>query len=102
MNIISKQNCAFVARISGAPFTLTLSGVTAREPEQLAEAVRKSVYDLLIPRDRYEEEGVVTISIGGLLKTLLQRTVRQSSFPGRRRRFMRRNPAEKTRLYFIE
>lgn len=68
LNIISKQHGAFVARFSGAAFILTLSRVTALQAEQLAEAVRKGVYDLQIPRDRYEEEGVVTVSIGGLLK----------------------------------
>lgn len=38
---------------------LTLSGATAGEAEQLAEAARKGVYDLQIPRDRYEEEGAL-------------------------------------------
>jgi chemotaxis family two-component system sensor kinase Cph1 len=79
LNLISKQHGAFVARFSGAAFILTLSGATAEEAEQLAEAVRKGVYDLQIPRDRYEEEGVVTVSIGGLLKVPLT-TDRTSEF----------------------
>ncbi|QUL52313.1 diguanylate cyclase [Paenibacillus tritici] len=68
LNIIGRSYGAFVARFSGANFILTMAGASAAQAEQLAEAVRQGVYDLQIPRDRFEEEGVVTISIGGLLK----------------------------------
>ncbi|WNS45132.1 diguanylate cyclase domain-containing protein [Paenibacillus sp. MMS20-IR301] len=68
VNLIARQHGGFVARFSGAAFILTLSGTSGGEAEQLAEEIRKGVYDLQIPRDRYEEEGVVTVSIGGLLK----------------------------------
>lgn len=68
LNIISITHGTFVARFSGANFILTMAGVSASQAEQLAESVRQGVSDLQIPRDRFEEEGVVTVSIGGLLK----------------------------------
>ncbi|WP_342550020.1 diguanylate cyclase [Paenibacillus sp. FSL P2-0089] len=68
LNIISITHGTFVARFSGANFILTMAGASASQAEQLAESVRQGVSDLQIPRDRFEEEGVVTVSIGGLLK----------------------------------
>ncbi|WP_238651728.1 diguanylate cyclase domain-containing protein [Paenibacillus piscarius] len=68
LNIIGISYGGFVARFSGANFILTMAGASADLASELAEAVRQGVYDLQIPRDRFEEEGVVTVSIGGLLK----------------------------------
>lgn len=68
LNIIGMSYGGFVARFSGANFILTMAGASAAQAEELAEAARQGVYDLQIPRDRFEEEGVVTVSIGGLLK----------------------------------
>ncbi|WP_340023770.1 diguanylate cyclase [Paenibacillus sp. FSL K6-1096] len=68
LNIIGMSYGGFVARFSGANFIVTMAGASQEQAEELAEAARQSVQELQIPRDRYEEEGVVTVSIGGVLK----------------------------------
>lgn len=68
LGMISIHHGAYVARFSGAAFILTVTGKSYEQAEELAAAIRRSVYDLHIQRDLFEEDGVVTVSVGGFYR----------------------------------